>query len=61
VGAHKAFINSIIDQRIKQQLLLGGKRTLNEALRETIGLEIIKLVVRSSVTLWKTSETRATS
>lgn len=37
VGACKAFINSIRDQGIKQQLFLGGKRTLNVALRQTLG------------------------
>jgi hypothetical protein len=32
-GAGKAFSNGIRDQGIKRHLLLGGKKTLNEALR----------------------------
>jgi hypothetical protein len=30
---------------MKQHILLGGKRTLNKALRQTLVLEVIKLAV----------------
>jgi hypothetical protein len=35
-GAGKAFVNSIREQNLKPQLLLGGERTVNEALRQAI-------------------------
>jgi hypothetical protein len=41
---------------VKQQLLLGSKRTPNKALRQALELEIVKLVVRSSVRLRKMSD-----
>jgi hypothetical protein len=42
----------------KKQLLLGGKNTLKEALRPTLGgLEVVKLTVGFSITLWKMSNT----
>jgi hypothetical protein len=43
------------DQGIKQQLLLRGSKTLSKALRQTLGLEIAKLTVTSSIRPWKTS------
>jgi hypothetical protein len=52
----KAFGDGTGDRGIIQQLLLGGKRTLNEALRQTLGLEVVKLTVGSSVRLRKTSD-----
>jgi hypothetical protein len=42
------------DQRVKQQLLLGSKRTLSEALR-SLGPEVVKLTVGSSIVPQKTS------
>jgi hypothetical protein len=51
-GPGKAFINGITDQGIKQQLLLGGSKTLNNAQ----GLGVIKLTVRSYIGLWKASD-----
>jgi hypothetical protein len=48
--------NGIRDRGIKQQILLGGKKTLNEALRQTLGLEVSTLTVRSSIELRKTSD-----
>jgi hypothetical protein len=41
---------------IKRQLLLGSKRTFNEAVRRILGLEVTKLVVGSSIRLQKTSD-----
>jgi hypothetical protein len=55
MGAHKAFINSIRDRGTEQQLLLEGNKTL-EALRQTLGLDVLKLTVVSSVRFWKTSD-----
>jgi hypothetical protein len=56
VGVRKAFSSDIGDQGIKQQLLLGGKRTLTKALRQTPELEVIKLALGYSIRLWKTSD-----
>jgi hypothetical protein len=50
------FVDRIQDRGIKQQLPLGGERTLNGALRQALGLEVIKLTARSSIWLMKTSE-----
>jgi hypothetical protein len=36
--------------------LLGGKRRVNKALRQTLELEVIKQAVRYSIRLWKTSD-----
>jgi hypothetical protein len=44
--------NSIRDRGIKQQLLLGSEGYV----RETLELEIIKLVVRFSIRFLKTSD-----
>jgi hypothetical protein len=40
---------------MKQQLLLGSMRTLNETLRQILQMEITKLIVGSSIRLWKMS------
>jgi hypothetical protein len=55
-GSDKAFGSGTRDKCIKQQLCLGGKRTVNEALRPTFGLEVIKLTFRSSIRVQKTSD-----
>jgi hypothetical protein len=55
-GLGKAFGDGMRDRSIKQQLLLGGKRTLNEAPKETLWLEVIKLTVGSCIRVWKTSD-----
>jgi hypothetical protein len=52
----KAFGNGIEGRSIKQQLLLEGSNTLIEALRQTLGLEVIRLTVGSSMELWKMSD-----
>lgn len=56
MGMVKGHSNGIRDLGVRQQLCLGGKRTLNEALGQTLQLEVVKLAVRSSITLWKTSD-----
>jgi hypothetical protein len=43
-----------MDRGIKQQPLLGGKKTLNKAFRQTLGLEVVKLTVGSSISLQET-------
>jgi hypothetical protein len=40
-AAH-AFINGIRDREVKQHLQMGGDRTLNEALNQTVKLEAAK-------------------
>jgi hypothetical protein len=55
-GACRTFINGIREQSIKWQLLLGGRRILSEALRQTLKLEVINLAVGSPVRLPKTSD-----
>jgi hypothetical protein len=53
--------NSIQNQDLKERLHLGGKRNVNETLREALGLEIRKKLARSSIrirrigvsTLWR--------
>jgi hypothetical protein len=42
--------------RHKNQLLLGDKNTLNEALRKTLEMEVVKLAVKSPLRLRKTSD-----
>jgi hypothetical protein len=54
--AGRAFADSIRDRGIKQQLLLGGKKILNEVLRQTLRLIIVKLAVKSSVRLRTVSD-----
>jgi hypothetical protein len=41
---------------MKQQLLLGGKRTLNKAFRQALVLEVLKLTAGSSIGLQKMSD-----
>jgi hypothetical protein len=41
---------------MKRQLLLRGEKTVNEVLRQTLILEVIKLAVGSCVMLLKTSD-----
>jgi hypothetical protein len=48
----KAFIDGI-----RQELHLGGKRTLTKAVRQTLDLEVLMLAVGSSIKLEKTSDT----
>jgi hypothetical protein len=58
-GAGKAFVDSIRERSIKWQLLLGGDRAVNEALRQTPPhpkLEVIKLAVGSPIRLQKASD-----
>jgi hypothetical protein len=54
--AGKALVNSIWEWSIKWQLLLGGKKTLNKDLRQTLELEVIKLAVRSPIRSCKMSD-----
>jgi hypothetical protein len=51
-GPGKAFVKGITEQGMKQQLLLGGSKTLNNAM----DLGVIKLTVGSYIGLWKTSD-----
>jgi hypothetical protein len=46
-GAGRAFVDGLREQSIKQWLLLGGSIMVNEALKQTLKLEVIKLAVRS--------------
>jgi hypothetical protein len=55
-GARKAFGNERRDRGIKQQLLLVGKRTLKEVLKQTLVLEVVKLAVGFSVRLQEISD-----
>lgn len=50
----KAFIDSIRERGIRQELHLGGKRTLTKVVRMTPDLEVLKLAVESSIKLEKT-------
>jgi hypothetical protein len=54
-GPVNAFGNRKRDRGIKQQLFLGGKRTLSGAHRQNLGLEFIMLIVWSSIRPRKTS------
>jgi hypothetical protein len=38
------------------QLLVGGKKTLNEVLRQTLELEVVKLAAESPIGLQKMSD-----
>jgi hypothetical protein len=51
---HK-FNNGIIDRGLKQQLRLGGKGSVNETLRQTIVLKVIKLAAGSCIRIPKMS------
>jgi hypothetical protein len=55
-GPGKAFVDGIRDWGINWQLLLKAKKTLKEALIQTLELDIVKLAVRSSIRLQKTSD-----
>jgi hypothetical protein len=55
-GTGNAFGNGMRDWGTKQELFLGGKGTLIKALRQTLGLEVIKMAVGSSIGLQKTSD-----
>jgi hypothetical protein len=58
-GTGKAFFNGIRKQSTEQQLRLGTKRTVSQALWQTLELEVVKLAVGSSIRLWKTSAAQA--
>jgi hypothetical protein len=55
-GVGRAFVDGIRERRIKWLLLLGGKRTVNEAVKQTLELEVVKLAVGSPAKLWETSD-----
>jgi hypothetical protein len=48
--------NGIRDCRLKQQLHLGSETVFNKNVRQTLGLEVAKRSVRSSIWLWEVSE-----
>lgn len=48
--------NRIRGKGIKQQLLLGSKRTINKALWQTFVLDVVKLADGSPIRLWKKSD-----
>jgi hypothetical protein len=50
------FGDGIRGRDIQQQLLLGSKRNINEAIRQTFELDIVKPAVRSPIRLQKTSD-----
>jgi hypothetical protein len=50
------FVDGIRYRGTKQQLLLERQRTVNETLRQTLEPEVVKLVARSSIRLWKTGD-----
>jgi hypothetical protein len=45
--ADRAFVDEIEDPDIKIKLLLGGEKTVNEALRQALELQAVLLVARS--------------
>jgi hypothetical protein len=55
-GAGRAFADGVEDQDIKISLLIGGEKTVNEALRQALELEAVFLAARlhktSTKTLW---------
>jgi hypothetical protein len=53
-GQGKAFIDDIRKRSIKQ-LFLRSEKTANVAFRQTLRMEVVKLVVRSSIRLQKLS------
>jgi hypothetical protein len=53
VGGHIRHLAMEWDWDTKQQLLLGGKRTLNKALNQTLGLEVVKLAIGFAIRLRK--------
>jgi hypothetical protein len=50
--AGKAFADGLEDTDIKIQLLLGGEKTVNEALRQALELQAVFLAARPQKTLW---------
>jgi hypothetical protein len=52
----KEFVDDIADRGLKQQPLPEGKKTLIEALRQTLELEVVKLTIRFFTRLRKTSD-----
>jgi hypothetical protein len=50
--AGKAFADGVEDPDIKIQLLLGGEKTVNEALRQALELQAVFLAARPRQTLW---------
>jgi hypothetical protein len=48
--------NDIRNRDLRQQLCLESKGGFNETVRQTLGLEVMKWVVKSSITLWKMSD-----
>jgi hypothetical protein len=54
--ADRAFANRLGDPDIKIHLFLGGEIMVNQALRQTIELEVIRLAVMSSIRPWKMSD-----
>jgi hypothetical protein len=52
--AGKAFTDGVEDHEIKVALLIGGKKTVNEALRQALELQAVFLAARSNTTSTKT-------
>jgi hypothetical protein len=50
--AGRAFTGGVEDPDIKIQLLLGGEKTINEALRQALKLQAVFLAARPRKTLW---------
>jgi hypothetical protein len=44
--AGKAFVNGVEDPDVKIQLLVGGEKTVNEALRQALELQAVFLAAR---------------
>ena len=57
-AAH-SFINGVRDQEVKQHLLMGGHRTLNDALNQALNLEAIKVAAGLPARLWEWTEALA--
>jgi hypothetical protein len=55
-GSCRAFDSGIRDQYIKQQLLLGDEKTLDESLGQNLELDIVSLAVWPCVRLCRTGE-----
>jgi hypothetical protein len=47
--------NDIRNRGLKQQLRLGSKKEFNKAVRQTLGLEVLKRVAGISIGLWEVS------
>jgi hypothetical protein len=52
--AGKAFVFGVEDPDIKIQLLLGGEKMVNEALRQALELHVVLIAARSQKTSTKT-------